>query len=294
MNCNKTWLAAFLVLTSGGCALTGNYVLPGNTAAPQMVVLLQLPMLIEQESMSKLYAPTGVASESADSDRSIKNAVDHAERLAFSTLRYALQTRLGIEVDNSDAVLRAAHELKLDRESTIPPGEVIQHLRASTGADAILRFRITDYGVTPKSWRKAMIVFEVVSTLGIAAIAYAYPRTRPIAGIYLVEETIDEVASYYGGTWALEEVCRPVRIEAELILLKNGSVAWKRTSTGLSNIRLSRIVRDVGKAERDAQLDSALEAAANRIASDLAEALSLSRPTDVRATEEHGTHAVAF
>src|SRR2546425_879421 len=140
-------------------------------------------------------------------------------------------------------------------------------------AEILLRFRITDYGVTPKSWRNAVIIFEVTSTLGIAAIAYAYPATRPIAGIYLIEEGIEETIEAYAGFWALDEVSRPVRIEAELITLDTGTHVWKSSATGLSDVGLTRLVRKVSAAERDAQLNSAIQEAAEKIVADLQKVL---------------------
>ncbi|MBI3778215.1 MAG: hypothetical protein HY274_04795, partial [Gammaproteobacteria bacterium] len=142
----------------------------------------------------------------------------------------------------------------------------------------ILRFRITDYGLTPKSWRKAVIVFEVTTTLAIAAIAYANPATRPIAGVYLVTETIEETAEAYGGFWALDNIYRPVRIEAEVITLPTGTQAWKDSATGFSDRSLTRMVRKVSVTEREAQLDSALHDAVNLIVADLRKALPQGAP----------------
>ena len=160
-------------------------------------------------------------------------------------------------------------------------------MHAASDADILLRFRITDYGVTPKSWRNAVIIFEVTSTLGIAAIAYAYPATRPIAGIYLIEEGIEETIQAYAGFWALDEVSRPVRIEAELITLDTGTQAWKSSATGLSDVGLTRLVRKVSAAERAAQLNSAIQDAAEKIVADLQKALP--RLTKAGSGDSHAT-----
>jgi len=132
--------------------------------------------------------------------------------------------------------------------------------------------------VTPKSWRNRVIVFEVISTLAIAAIAYAKPATRPIAGAYLVTEAIEETAEAYAGFWALDEIYRPVRIEAELIMLDTGIQAWKSGATGFSDMGLTRLVRKVSVTERDAQLDSAIHEAVNDIVADLQKVLPEGAP----------------
>ena len=165
------------------------------------------------------------------------------------------------------------NELQINNADTVITREIAEQLYAASGADVLLRFRITDYGVTPKAWRNAVIIFEVTSTLGIAAIAYAYPATRPIAGIYLIEEGIEETIEAYAGFWALDEVSRPVRIEAELITLDTGTQAWKSSATGLSDVGLTRLVRKVSAAERAAQLNSAIQEAAEKIVADLQKAL---------------------
>lgn len=154
-----------------------------------------------------------------------------------------------------------------ERDQPLAP-EVLASLRAATGADALLRFGISDYGLTPKAWRHGVVAFEVVSTLGIAAVAYARPVTRAIAGAYLIQETIEESLEAYSGFWALNEVYRPVRVEAEMIDLQTGRRVWADSETGFSDRQLSRIVRTVTKGERQAQLSAALHEALNKVMRD--------------------------
>src|SRR5260370_33276872 len=180
----------------------------------------------------------------------------------------ALGTQTEIEIANSEVVSRVINELQINNADTVITGEIAEQLHAASDADVLLRFRITDYGVTPKSWRNAVIVFEVTSTLGIAAIAYAYPATRPIAGIYLIEEGIEETVEAYAGFWALDEGSRPVRIEAELIVLNTGTQAWNSSATGLSDVGWTRLVRKVGAAERDAHLNGAIQEGGEKIQGD--------------------------
>ena len=149
------------------------------------------------------------------------------------------------------------------------PGIELVDESAARADDPRLRFRISDYGATPKAWRKGYIAFEVASTLAIAGVAYAYPATRAVAGVYLVEEGIEETAEGYAGFCGLDEVCRPVRVEARLAV---GGAApfWEASATGLSHVALGRLVRKVGPAEQEMQRDEAMDDALGKLARQVA------------------------
>jgi len=270
----KIALAALMGVVLCSCATTQG---DGSTtqsigAYPQKAVLVQTPMVMDDAAFNKLFA-TDLPKDSPESRQAIKNAVDNAEVRAFAEMQKAFETQTEITMDNSEVVSRVINELQINNADTVITREIAERLHAASDADVLVRFRVTDFGVTPKSWRNAVIIFEVTSTLGIAALAYAYPATRPIAGIYLVEEGIEETLEAYAGFWALNEVSRPVRIEAELITLNTGTHAWKSSATGLSDLGLTRLVRKVSAAERDAQLNSAIQEAAEKIVADLRKAL---------------------
>jgi len=270
----KIALAVLMGVVLCSCATTQG---DGSTtqsigAYPQKAVLVQTPMVMDDAAFNKLFA-TDLPKDSPESRQAIKNAVDNAEVRAFAEMQKAFETQTEITMDNSEVVSRVINELQINNADTVITREIAERLHAASDADVLVRFRVTDFGVTPKSWRNAVIIFEVTSTLGIAALAYAYPATRPIAGIYLVEEGIEETLEAYAGFWALNEVSRPVRIEAELITLNTGTQAWKSSATGLSDLGLTRLVRKVSAAERDAQLNSAIQEAAEKIVADLRKAL---------------------
>ncbi len=267
---HKIALAVLIGFGVGGCAT----IQPHQQGAqdlisrPQKIVLVQEPMVVDDAALHDQFAPD-LAKNSPESGRIVRDTVGSAQAHASTDLKSAIENQAGISIIDSEAAARAIEELRINNADTVVTREMAEQLRAVSGADAILRFRITDYGVTPKSWRNAVIVFEVTSTLGIAAIAYVKPATRAIAGVYLVTEAIEETAEAYTGFWALDEVCRPVRIEAELIMLDSGIQAWKSSATGFSDVRLTRLVRKVSATERDAQLDSAIHDAVNDVVADL-------------------------
>lgn len=267
-------LAVLMGVVLCSCATAPRYgsATQSIAAYPQKAVLVQTPMLRDDPVLNKLFAPD-LPKDSPESRQAIKDAVDNAEVHAFAEIQKVFETQTEIKIDNSEIVSRVINELQINNADTVVTREIAEQLHTASDADVLLRFRITDYGVTPRSWRNAVIIFEVTSTLGIAAIAYAYPATRPIAGIYLVEEGIEETLEAYAGFWALDEVSRPVRIEAELITLDTGTQAWKSSATGLSDVGLTRLVRKVSAAERAAQLNSAIQEAAEKIVADLQKVL---------------------
>ncbi|NNM53065.1 MAG: hypothetical protein HKM02_12720 [Pseudomonadales bacterium] len=102
--------------------------------------------------------------------------------------------------------------------------------------------RVTDYGETPVSWRDAYIGFEVVTTLAIAAAFYGHKVTRPLAGIYLLEESFEEISEGYAGFWVLNRWSRPVRMQVLMLRDADGVEVWRDHRTTLlpwtwSNLR---------------------------------------------------------
>ena len=274
MESHRAALAIFAGLVAFGCATTAP-TLPDTTLTyPREVILVPAPMLVDDASLHALFTPNAPR-ESPESRQAIRNAIDAADTHALAEMRKVLQTQLGVTFDDSSAVSRLVDELRIKDASVVVTHEIAAKLRATSKADAVLRFRITDYGVTPKAWQTAYIVFEVTTTLGIAAIAYAYPATRAVAGVYLVEEGVEETAEGYAGYWALNEVSRPVRIEAELISLDTGTQAWKGSATGFSDVGLSRLFRKVGPEERDAQLNSSIDEAIASSVADMRKTLAV-------------------
>lgn len=275
----KIALAVLIGFGVGGCVTTQPYRsgTQNSVRRPQKAVLVQAPMVVDETRLHKLLTPDS-AKDAPETLHAVENAVDTAQAHTLAYMQSAIESQTGISIINNEKVARAIDELRINDADTVVTREMAERLRTVSGADAILRFRITDYGMTPKSWRKAVIVFEVTSTLAIAAIAYARPATRAIAGVYLVSEAIEETAEAYGGFWALDEVYRPVRIEAELITLDTGTQAWNGSATGFSDRSLARLVRKVGVTERDAQLDNSLHDAVNDIVADLQKALPQGAP----------------
>lgn len=262
----------FSTLILGGCAgSTVRRIEREPAAGPLRVVLAEIPIGIDPAALRRVLAPD-VSEDSDEARKLVQSGVAKAEARAMTEVRNALAKAIGVLVVGSEAVANSVNDLQINSAEKLRR-ETANELRLASGADALLRFRITDYGETPKTWQKWVIGWEVVSTLGIAAIAYAAPKTRPLAGAYLVEESVEETVEAYTGFWALDKLCRPVRIEAELIDLRTGQTVWADSNTGLAKVRLIRLVTTVDAATRDAQLESAAHASVEELIDRLARSL---------------------
>jgi hypothetical protein len=202
---------------------------------PMGILVIPSPMTIDPGRLQKVLAPDSKSQLSA-SDESIATGITHAQEYALTAMKSALgrQTRLVVLAPPAEEMQLINDIRGRDFETPISQDEA-NSIRMTTGADALLRYHITDYGLTPRAWRTAWITFEVTSTLAIAAvIAYSsYTIAKGAAGAYLVQEAIEESAETYAGFWALDVVCRPVRIEAKLIQLNPVGTVWKTSNTGL-------------------------------------------------------------
>lgn len=280
---------AIISLALGGCA-TAPKPDPHFLARPFTVRLAQVP-IADKDAIRSVVAPDRPKD---DQEAAMKTnlAIESAQYQALADMRAALTAFPDLQVGSAPLTLPA--ELSgfpiLGRDQPLSP-DVLTRLRATCDADALLRFGISDYGLTPKAWRSGVITFEVVSTLGIAAIAYARPATRAIAGVYLAQETVEETIEAYSGFWALNEVYRPVRVEAEMIDLRTGRRAWADSETGFSDRRLSRIYTTVTSEERKTQLSEALHEAITKVVHDFQQ--SAGRPVPATKPAAHSTPAAA-
>lgn len=283
-NFSQRFNIVFLCLTGiglGGCATTIDKRLnQAHLNLPLKVLLIESPVAIDPGRLQAVFAPD-ITPKLSVSDEPIAQAVKHAQEHALAVMESAMtkQPRI-IAVTPPFEDNQLIHEIQGYPFETAIPQEAADRIRMSTGADALLRFGITDYGLTPLSWRNSYITFEVTSTLALAAvIAYSGSTVaKAAAGAYLVQEAVEETAEAYAGFWALDVVSRPVRIEAELIRLNPVTTVWISSDTGLSEVKLSRLTRKVEADERYSQLDQATDDAVKDVVSDLSDALEKIKP----------------
>ena len=260
-----------------GCATNKNMmrIEQSHMESPVRVLVMESPLSIEPKRLQAVLAP-GIKPDLPASAEQVAQGEKHAREYALASMRKALGNQAGLDIitppSEQSPIFSDIGGMKF--ESAITQDEA-DRLRAATGADALFRFGITDYGLTPESWRDGYITFEVTSTLAIAGvIAYAgTAAAKAAAGAYLVQEGIEESAESYAGFWALDAVNRPVRIEAELVRLDPVGTVWEASETGLSDVKLSRLARKVDSVELSNQLDQSTNYAVRDVASNLSTAL---------------------
>jgi hypothetical protein len=260
-----------LVIGLAGCSTTTNRMNEAQLGLPIKMLVMESPISIDPGRLQAVLAPN-LKSNTSESGKPITRGIDHAEEYAMASMKTALGNQPGLKIIPLPA--QANQTIKRIRassfDSTITQNEA-DWLQKTTGADALFRFDITDYGLTPRAWRKGYITFEVTSTLAIAAvIAYSgSTAAKAAAGTYLAQEAAEETAEAYAGFWALDVISRPVRIEAKLVQLNPLETVWQTSATGLSDTSLSRLTRKVPAKEEKRQLDQSTDDAASKVNSAL-------------------------
>jgi len=266
-----------MVVGLGGCATTQNVMRfeQSHMNVPVKILVMESPVSIEQGRLQAVLAPD-IKPRLPASVGLIVQGEKHAQEYALASMEEALGKQAKLDVINPPAEeSQTINNIRGKKFESAMTQDEADWLRATTGADALLRFGITDYGLTPKSWRDGYITFEVTSTLAIAgAIAYSGSAAAKAAGsAYLAQEGVEESAESYAGFWALDVVSRPVRIEAELVRLNPVATVWETSDTGLSDVSLSRLTRKVALTERNNQLDQSTNYAVKDVVSDLSAAM---------------------
>ncbi len=284
LNFHGRWVNVFFALMAlelSGCVTTANLPLSrAQMKTPIKVLVVQEPMAVDAARLQAVFIPD-IKPALPISDERLQQAIKHAQEHASTAMEAIMAGEPRLIIMGPQAEQKQLIDQIRDQGiGSAMTQEEADRLQEATGADALLRFAITDYGLTPRSWRNGYIVFEVASTLAVTAvIAYSgHAAAKAAAGIYLTQETVEEAAEAYAGFWALDEVSRPVRIEAELIRLHPVTTLWKTSDTGFSDTSLSRLVRKVGADERDRQLNQATDEAIRKIASDLSNAFERRNP----------------
>lgn len=276
---NRTYYLLFVILIGSwlsGCATTTMQLARSPLERPIKVLVLQKPMTINPENLQKVLAPN-IKQSLTISDEPLAQGVtlaqDHVLGKMGAELAKQSNTAVVVPPAGAQPLLDKLRSKPLEASITQEEADSIQR---TTGADALLKFQITDYGLTPQSWKKGYITFEVVTTLAIAAAIYytGYNVAKAAAGAYLIQETAEETAEAYTGFWALNVIYRPVRIKAELIQLHPVVTVWKGRDTGMSNRRLSRLTEKVSPSEVKQQLNQSSDDAVKTIVGALSKYLS--------------------
>jgi hypothetical protein len=236
------------------------------TSAPahRRIALLELPATVSDRSLRRVLHTKGqkVTEASLASDRMRIN--ESLEAALEQSLSSDVSSPLEIALPDAPGVEAIGDPLD---------SAALAKLQSLHPADAYVRVRVTDYGETPRSWRGAYIAFEVVTTLAITAALYVHRVTRPIAVVYLAQESVEEVSEGFAGFWALNRLSRPVRIEADMVDGQSGQIRWSESHTGLAPWRWQHLWH-MDDATRDELLDTSMRKAVRALADKLEERTS--------------------
>ena len=253
------WSCALALLS--GCASAP---LPLSTAPADpatKLVLLELPPTVPALTLNRLY---GQGDDHPLDDPALVRLRQDIQRRFDAALRAALAAE-GLQV----RVVAPADPRGLALgEAVAKPA--LQSLEAAHPARYYLRLSVSDFGETPRSWMDGYVLFEVGSTGAITALLYSNPPTRALAGVYLAEESVEELAEGYSGFWVVNRLSRPVRI-AEDLVGGEGRVLWQGSETGLADWRWANLWH-MDKGRREALLDASLQRAARKVAQALRQA----------------------
>lgn len=253
-----TRFSVLLACVLGMAACTTTSVLPPQACQLGHVAVQHLPTTVRNASLRRVFNDDN---DKTTPDQLMKDRQQLDVRVGpvmMAALAQAgVQPLAGSELPQDGG--RVGHPLE---------ASALRSLQAIQPADAYLRWQVTDYGETPVRWAGAYATFEVVTTLAIAGAFYMHKVTRPVAGVYLLQEGVEELSEGYAGFWALNRLSRPVRIEADLIDGHTGDVIWHDSKTGVAAWRWHHLWY-MDNSIKDGLLRSSIHKATTEIANDV-------------------------
>ncbi len=255
---------ALLIAALGLSACTRQEIQHPPTCRPPTLAVLRQPNAVRDASLRRVLNHDEKKIAAATLLQQRQQIDDQASQDLMASLTQTGLPLLSTTGGSSAAIGNIGHPLSASALTT---------LHTQQAADVYLRWRITDYGETPVRWAGAYVAFEVVTTLAIATAFYLHKVTRPIAGVYLLEESAEELSEGYAGFWALNRLSQPVRIEADLIDGHTGAELWHASDTGLATWRLSHLWR-MDDATQTELLQSSTQRASGGIVAALRQKLS--------------------
>ncbi len=235
------------------------------------LAIVQVPMNVRVKKLALI-------SNDSTKDRDLQKLLipvrlRQADECAKSSLIENIERETGYSVLKDSATENLLDSLDLARNDRTVPISVLREFQEATLADAVLRFRVTDYGRTPHVYLKWVYTATAVWIGGVVTLATLDPHARPYIGAYLLSEVVQEGAEAYLGTSLFGHEYKPVRVEAELLDARSGRVLWHGSATRTAS---KSIMKSFPPAERDRK-EVQLAVATDRALLSLVNALHKSR-----------------
>ncbi len=150
-----------------------------------------------------------ISSEPSPKDKALEQALiavrmRQAQDHARAWLGAALGEHSRVVMLQNATTEALSESLDLANDDQPIPREVLHTFKQATQADAVLRFRITEYGRVPRRVTRWVWIGTGVWIGTVAALAYANPATQPFVGAYLGGEVLEEGTELIVGVSALE------------------------------------------------------------------------------------------
>lgn len=189
------------------------------------IFVVEVPTDAKIESWKQLSSdpdPENKVLEKEGIDAKLKATDNSAVVLASASLQE--QGFLAVITDS-------VQPINIGPDGTPASNEALEKIHATSGADAVFRFRITDLGAIPDITVKWVTIGTIGFVTSAVAIAYSNPATSKLIGVYLASEVVQEGAEAYFGYSLIDRYFRFVRVEAELIDTRTGKTIWQDAST---------------------------------------------------------------
>ena len=244
----------------GGCAI--NQLTPSSaTCLPSSLDVIASPPDMQDVSLRRVFH---------DGDKTVTTETLQADRQHINERLQPVVTQVLSSIHRSPEFITdvPVSEPSLTAMDSSISTENLLSMQNAHPAAAYLRLRITDFGETPRRWKTSYITFEVVTTLAIAGALYVHRVTRAVAGVYLLQESIEELSEGYAGFWALNRLSQPVRIEADLLDGKTGHLLLHIKHTGMATWQW-RNVWHMDGAKREQLQNQSLQRAVSSVLNDV-------------------------
>lgn len=260
---------AFILVAVPSLPAGAPAVLPVGVVTPPMrVAVVELPIAHTVKRLRLVSSDPRPKERSAEQSV-IQSKLRQAEDDAKESMIEALEWKGEFSVEKNEAAQSLAKALDLANDDRPIPLDRLDQFRQKTGVDAILRFRITDYGRTPRKVLKWIYAGTFAWIAGVITVAALNSNTRPYIGAYIGTEVVQEGAELYLGTSFFGHEYKPVRIEAELIDTRTGRNLWEDAKTRTAS---RKFLAPYPKPQRTKELE--LGVSSDRAIVDLARSLA--------------------
>ncbi len=256
-----------------------------HPVSPELTPIRLKLAIVQVPTEARIKRLRWISSESAPKDKDVQKALiavrlRQIQETTQATLVETLEQKPFCIVLKDPATTGWTDSLNLANNDAPIPVSALSRFREETQADAVLRFKITDYGRTPRKVMKWIYAGTGAWIVGAITLATLNSETRPYIGAYIGSEVLQEGAELYLGTSLFGAEYKPVRIEAELIDTRTGRVLWEDTKTKTAS---SGIMKNFPKEERKRK-ELQLAVSTERAISALVDSLSLKlrqQPSDL-------------